>query len=267
MRRGSMFWGLAVTALGVLLLLDTLGLFRFNWGIAWGAFLILLGFWIIWSRSRGRTAVGAPSEHASVPLEGAARVAVRLRHGAGSLTVRGGTEAGMAFDGTFVGGLSTGKRRRGDTLELDLRVPEDVFPGMFPGMMGSHGGLTWNLSLTDVAAMTLEVETGASEMDLDLSRLRLSDLTVKTGASSSSIKMPATAGGTRARIDAGAASLSVRIPDGVAALIRVEGLGSIAVDTDRFPRRGGDYQSADYDTAMNRLDLRASVGLGSLSIR
>lgn len=268
MRRGSIFWGVAVMLLGVFLLLNTLGLLHFNWGITWGGFLILLGVWVIWSRSGAGSEPTLASDRVSAPLEGAARVSVRLHHGAGQLTVRGGTEAGMAFDGFFVGGLSCSKRRKGDTLELDLRPPDDVFPGVvFPGMLASRGGLNWTMSLTDVAAMSLEVETGASEVELDLSRLRLSDLAVKTGASSSTITLPATAGSTSVRLDAGAASLTVRVPDGVAALIRAEGLGSIAVDTGRFPRHGGVYQSAGYDTAMNRVDLRASVGLGSLTIR
>lgn len=268
MRRGSLSWGTVVTLLGVFLLLDTLNLLRFNWGIAWGGFLIVLGVWLLWSRSRTWSGPSSASDRASAPLEGAAQVKVRLQHGAGQLTVRGGTEAGMAFDGLFAGGLSFSKRRTGDKLELSLRPPDDVFPGViFPGMFASRGGLDWTLSLTDVAAMSLEVETGASEMELDLSRLRLSDLTVKTGASSSTITLPATAGSTSVRLEAGAASLSVRVPEGVAARIHAEGLGSIAVDTVRFPRRGGAYQSDNYDMAMNRVELRASVGLGSLSIR
>jgi hypothetical protein len=60
----------------------------------------------------------------------------------------------------------------------------------------------------------------------------------------------------------------VRVPSGVAARIRASGgLADIRVDRDRFPRAGGVYQSADYDTAANKVDIDVEAGVGSVNIR
>jgi len=60
----------------------------------------------------------------------------------------------------------------------------------------------------------------------------------------------------------------MRVPSGVAARIRASGgLAEIHVDRGRFPRAGGVYQSADYDTAPNRVDIDVEAGVGSVNIR
>ena len=96
----------------------------------------------------------------------------------------------------------------------------------------------------------------------------VTELRLETGASSTDITLPAKAGYTKAKINAGAASASVRVPSGVAARIQVSGgLASINVDPDRFPRQGGIYQSPDYDAASNKVDLTIDTGVGSISVR
>ena len=70
------------------------------------------------------------------------------------------------------------------------------------------------------------------------------------------------------RAEAGAASLTFLVPTGVAARIGTKmGLGSIQVDESRFPRMGDGYQSTDYATAENRVDLDIQGGVGSVRIR
>ena len=77
----------------------------------------------------------------------------------------------------------------------------------------------------------------------------------------------ANSGNTRADIDTGASSLKVSIPAGVAAKIQVKsGIASVTVDA-RFPRiTSGLYQSSDYDTAANRVDMTIDAGVGSIEI-
>jgi predicted membrane protein len=80
--------------------------------------------------------------------------------------------------------------------------------------------------------------------------------------------LPRAAGLTRVRAEAGAASLTFIVPAGVAA--RVHGtvaLGSLNVDESRFPRFGNDYESTDYGSAANRVDLDINGGVGSIRVR
>lgn len=262
MRQNTLFWGLVLILAGGVLLLDNLGILQVNvWNILWPLFLIALGAWILWGTvSRRSPAV----EHSNVPLDGAGRARIRFRHGAGRLQVQSG--AGMAdlAEGDFGGGLDLRTRREGDLLNVDMAVPVQFFPIFWsPGF-----SLDWSVRLNRDTPLALELNTGAGESRLDLSDLRVAELSLHSGASSTELTLPANAGQTRARIETGAASVRVHIPAGVAARIRAGGgLSSINIDATRFPRMGELYQSHDFDTANNRVDLDIQTGVGSIEIR
>jgi hypothetical protein len=165
--------------------------------------------------------------------------------------------------GTFEGGLDHQSRKSGDSLEVEMRVPSAVF-GLVPGIVR----MDWDVQLDDQVELSLDVGGGANEAKLDLSDLKVTSFVMKTGASGTEITMPANAGYTKAKVESGAASMSIRFPDGVAGSIHATGgLAEISVDSQRFPRSGDTYKSADYDTADNKIDLRVQTGLGSVNIR
>jgi hypothetical protein len=269
MRRGSMFWGLAIILLGSMLLLDTLGFLKFNWGVAWGLILILGGAWFLWAAYLGHGRPDMAAEQATIPLQGASRAALHLHHAAGRLSLHGGAAPGVLLEGTFDGGLDYRTRRGGDTLDVDLRPSRNLVPFFWmPGILAPGSVLDWAVSVSGDIPLTLDVETGASDNQLDLVALKVGELRFKTGASATSLTLPAGAGATRATISCGAASVDVFVPPGVAARIRVTGaLAEVDVDTSRFPRQAHGYASVDFDTAANRVDLTAELGVGSLRIR
>jgi len=264
MRRGTWFWGGILIVIGLLFLLGNLGLLPTDAGnLIWPAVLILIGLWILYGAFYGRR--GANVEHVTIPLEGAPQARLRVRHGAGRLDIHAGAGAGELLSGTFAGGLDYRARREGDVLDVKLRVPE----GGFPGPWNWHGGVEWVFGLSKEVPLALDLRLGANEARLDLAELRVTDLHLETGASSTNIMMPAAAGYTRADIHSGVGAVNVTVPAGVAARIRTRGgLAGIKVDTSRFPQAGSDtYQSADYAGAANRLDLDTETGLGALEIR
>jgi hypothetical protein len=115
--------------------------------------------------------------------------------------------------------------------------------------------------------LSLKFDSGASSSILDLSDLKVTDLDINTGASKTELTLPAKAGNTHVDIDTGASSLKINIPAGVSASIRVKsGIASVAIDA-RFPRvDDGLYQSPDYSTASNRVDMMIDAGVGSIEI-
>ncbi|MBS3783904.1 MAG: hypothetical protein KGY78_05640, partial [Anaerolineae bacterium] len=167
--------------------------------------------------------------------------------------------------GTFSGGLDYRSQRRGD--ELDVEMSPRGFPfGLAPWHWG-RGGLGWNFRMNSEIPLSLSFETGASDARLDLSELRVTNLRLSTGASSVNVTLPAHAGQTQVRVEAGAASVTLRVPPDVAARVRFEGaLASVSVDQNRFPRTGAVYQSPDYDTAQNRINIEVQAGIGSLQV-
>jgi hypothetical protein len=263
MNRGTASFGVLLIVVGVILLAAVL-LGVDAWRVFLPAIVIAVGLWILW----GATTAGRhtpESESAGLRLEGAGSAALRLRHGAGRLHVTGGAAPGELFAGTFVGGVDVRSSRRGDILDADLRIPTPSFFFPFPWLGWRE--LSWDVRLSEAVPLTLRVESGASEAMLDLTNLRVSELRVGTGASATEIRLPSAAGTTKVRIDAGAASVKLWVPQGVGARIHAEGgLSEIKVDRTRFPRQGNYHQSADYETAANKVDVAVQMGVGSVEV-
>lgn len=271
MRRHNTFWALVLIVVGILLLLDNLGALAFLgisvWGLFWPLLLIALGVWVLWGVASGRPSL--ESREAAIPLTGAGRARVHVHHGAGRLQISGGAGTGQLLSGSFRGGVDCRTRQDGDLLEVEMHVPSRRWaccPG--PWHWGPGSLLDWSFRLSGEVPLALDLETGANDAHLDLADLRVTDLGLKTGASATVVTLPVRAGHTQVRLEAGVAAITVHVPTGVAARIRVEGaLSGTGVDTTRFPRTGEYYQSADYDTAANRADVRIQSGLGSVQVR
>jgi len=264
MRRSGLFWGILLLLIGLLLLLNNLDLITVDvWSAVWAVVLIALGIGILWGIVLGPGSL--EGEELTIPLGGAASGRVQVKHGAGRLRVSAGAPPDTLLVGSCSGGISHRTRSKGNELDVELS-PRDFPYGMAPWNWG-RGGLRWSFRLNDQIPVVLAVETGASDVRLDLTELRISDLQLQTGASSVSVDLPARAGRTRVRVEAGAASVSLRVPPDVAARVRLESaLASVEVDRNRFPRTGDVYLSSDYDTAQNKVDIKVEAGVGSLRV-
>jgi hypothetical protein len=116
--------------------------------------------------------------------------------------------------------------------------------------------------------LELTLKTGASSAEVDLTDLKVARLRIETGASRSTVRLPAGAGYTEATVQAGAAQITIIVPEGVAARIREDvGLASVRVDTFRFPKADGLYESTGFDTASNRVELHVQGGVASVEVR
>jgi hypothetical protein len=261
--RNRLFWPLLLIVFGVLLLLDNFNLLPGSaWNYLWPIVLIFLGASLLLSRG----AQPEPVEDATT-LEGARSGRISFKHGAGELVVHGGAPADLLYSGLFAGGVEKRLDRQHDRLSVTLaaRTP-DWF--RWPGAMFGSRGLNWDVRLNEAVPLALSLESGASAARLDLANVRVTDLKVETGASSTNVVLPARAGHTLARINSGAAAVDITVPEGVAARIRgTMAVGSLDVDQRRFPRANGAYESPDFVTAENRVDLQVEGGVGSVRVR
>ena len=264
MRRSNLWWGVILVCIGALLLLDNLGVLaplNIKVGpLIFSLALIGFGVWTLWaSQRRGNFT----TEELSIPLEGE-EVQVNLDFGAGELRVTGEPLGGTLLNGTFEDvehdvSYEGGRQR--------VRLSSPPFAGPY-WVIGPGQHRRWTMALNNAVPLTMNVKTGASDVQLDLTDVQVTRLKLESGANSTRVIAPAHAGYTEIRGSSGAASLNVEIPAGVAARIRTSGaLASISVDRERFPKLEGEYRSPGYETAANKVDIKLEMGVGSISVR
>ena len=255
----SFTWPVLWIAIGVVLLLSTTGtLGRQPIDLiadGWPWVLVAVGVWFLLG---ALLPLGSgPNEQLTIPLAGLAEGAVRIRFGAGELKV-GPAGPGNLVDGRFVGGVV---RRDHGPGRIDLEQ-DTTF-----GLPWLDGRSDWTVGLATDIPLDLRFDTGAARTDLDLTDVRVRSLELHTGASETRIRLPQAAGVTSVRAETGAAALVIEVPAGVAARIRSRmAIGSSQVDEGRFPRTASGFESRDYATAPNRVDLDLQGGVGSIRV-
>ncbi len=265
MRRDYIFWGAVLILLGGLMFLNAADI-RLPGGmnamqLFWPSVLILLGALVIFGYFfRGSS---MDREQLSIDLQGANQASLKLSHGAGRLVLGAGAPMmGQLLNGSFAGGVKESTRKSGDRLDAHLEARPFIFPPFF-----GWQGLEWDVDLNRDVPLALRLETGASQTELDLRDLKVTDLHVNTGASKTDLTLPANAGMTTVSVELGAASLDMVVPQGVAARIRAEhGASAIEIDTARFPYSNGIYEFVDYPSAQNKADIKIQAGAGRVAV-
>lgn len=262
MRRQGIFWGSMILLLGVFLLLQTLGIVSFNvWPVFWAIFLILLGVWFLLGSRLGRGSFAADS--LSVPRNQASQAVVEFHHGGGKLSVGALPGSDPLLEGSFTGGVV-------HTVQPGLytRVKLSAEPGVRAGTSWNWpDGLTWDVKLARQLPLELEFKTGACESNIDLTDLDVKSVRLETGASATRMTLPARAQHTSVTVQAGLASINLFVPSGVSARIQVKsGLTGVKIDTRRFPMSGGYYESPDFGSALNQVEIVAEAGMGSIEV-
>jgi hypothetical protein len=260
MRKGSLFWGFLLIAVGGLFVLQAMGLINNVANFLWPLFLIALGGWILLGALTHSKTDFKESESFSIDLQGASRVEFDLDHGAGQVLVSGGAPMGVAV----AGAEGTGMEYKSNLVDGVLSVEVDAGPSFLP-FIGPEGGV-WQFKLTNEVPVSLDIDAGAASMSFDFSQVKLTRFKMDTGASSTNIVLPAE-GQPYVEFESGAASLDITVPSAMAARIRIEGgASSVSIDP-RFPQlASGLYQSSDFESAMNRVEIRLEGGASSVSI-
>ena len=261
-QRWFLFWGAVLIWLALCFLLKALGVIGDVLGYFWAGFLLLAGIGLVVSALIPARPVSG-EEVIIVDLQGARQASVEIEHGAGQIEVTGGAPPGAALTVNRGTGMKVSSRIEGDRLSVKVECGPSFAP-----VVGPESGV-WCFRLTDEVPLTLSVESGASQMTLDLRDLPITYCKLETGASNVTLIPPARVANALVDVEAGAALLNVQIPEGVAARIRFkDDLSARNIDQGRFPRlEEGIYQSADYDSAAYRVELHLETGVSSVTVR
>lgn len=283
--------GLILVFVGVVFLLQTLGVVPWEvWGVLWRFWpvtLILVGINILWGRRSpwlmlavgGAVLLGVIGAAVwiqespplpgvttaySQPLQGVERAEVEIDFGAGELVITSLP--------TTSSNLVEGEGRPEVTQDFHLRDGTGVLRLSVPGRRVDwpfrEGGFRLEAALNPNIPLELTLKAGASNAQVDLTDLKITRLRIDMGASRLNLLLPSGAGATEAVVKAGAADVTITIPQGVAARITEStGLGFFHVDTSRFPKKGEAYESPGFASAANRVDLRVESGVARVDIR
>jgi len=129
-------------------------------------------------------------------------------------------------------------------------------------------GIRWEVNFTRNIPLTLNIKSAASNTELYLSELKVTELRLDVDAGNCKVTVPSSAGTTYAYIKSDVANLEVNVPDGVAAKIRLDtDLSASDVDENRFPKQGDYYISDNFDTAQNRIYLEIESDVGRVQVK
>jgi predicted membrane protein len=116
---------------------------------------------------------------------------------------------------------------------------------------------------------SLLVETGGGNMDVVLpdNAANLS-VTAKTGGGNVNVEIGSgTTGSNTVNATSGAGNVAAYVPSGIAAKVHASsGLGKVIVGSGFNKLDGNTYQSPDYDSAANRVEITINSGAGNVSV-
>lgn len=125
----------------------------------------------------------------------------------------------------------------------------------------------WDIVLTRELPIGVALDTGASNVDIDLSQAKLNDLSIKSGASNLSVKLGDLMDNVSVNTDAGASSIRFVLPKSTGVSLKIDGGLNSKQLADLVEVGANNYQSPGYDAAPKHINITSKVGVSSLTIQ
>jgi hypothetical protein len=252
-RRGgsepALILGMILLVIGVLFLLRNTGALNVDWGVAWPILLIAVGLVVLAGALGGSRRRGTGVASVVIPSDGASRLELSLRLGAGRYRLAGGASQlveVVATDPT----IESRVERLGDVQRVRLS-PSTAWWGW-----NWRTGIEWRIGVAPSTPTVLDLRAGAGDFSFDLSEIDVTSATVSIGAAELRLVLPKPRGEVPIRVEGGAASLSFQVPPGVEA--RVSSRGLVATS--------GRQETPGYASASDRVTVTVSGGAASVRV-
>lgn len=273
----SLFWPIIVIMIG-LSLMSGRGWFSLLFGFMVTLLVLAVIGVMFWGRMGGpigpgmmrgwygdwrRDAPQSQNQDFSIAKEAEAKRAdITIRGGAGLITVQGGTD--LLAEGKLISNFSTVSTSSKMADGKQEAVVEAYGDG---GMMMSRG---WKNDLT--AAITqqipvrLKVDGGAASLQLDLTRVIAEAVEVNTGASKVDLALGDKAADSKVYINAGASSVDIELPKSLGAKVTMKS-ALTSSDLPGFEKIGDNtYATKGFDSAEKKVELNLELGVSSVRI-
>jgi hypothetical protein len=295
----ALFWGLFFLVIGGLFLLNNLNIFDVNWDTVWRLWPLILVFWglsivvgkqrppawavvlmillvvfmimaaftsswfnrefdVSWNNSRELNKQTFEESY-SPAME---RATFRLQSGAGKFYIRDTTNQLVRATTEVSFGKYDLRKELSDntayvTLDFEGRSRHINFGGM-----RNRADVQLNVQPT----WDITVEVGAATVNFDLSPYKVDQLRVSAGASSMKFRLGDRAEETRVKIETGASSTSVEVPQSVGCELRlattlsgkqIRGLEKVSSNR---------YQTADFESAKKKIYIDVEAGVSQIRV-
>ncbi len=236
------------------------------------------------------------TEALAEPLNGATAAKVEISAGSGNLTIdrlSGGEDllAGGALEYTEKQGVPARTREQssGQTV-FALRTGNSGKPWFRLPWEACNAATTWQIHLNPAVSLDLTAFSGGGNLKLNLTGTALRGLLAETGGGNVDVVIPQNAadlnaalktgagnvtvavgsglaGSSTLNAKSGAGNVTIHLPDGVAARIHASsGVSKVIIDPRFSQLDKNTYQSPDYDSAANKIEITASSGAGNVIV-
>jgi hypothetical protein len=206
---------------------------------------------IVYAVAGPGTVVPIGTNSTTVGREGAKSLALNLNYGAGALTLHGGATALVEVQSTRSDARVQDVRHDGTAAFVTISPTQnDTF------LFGPDR--RWDVAVPSDTPLTLTMNVGAGDFDLDLRDVQLRGARISNGASQLVVRLPQATGDIPVTIETGASSVTFQIPDGVAYRVRTSG-GLNTVN--------GIDETGSYGISTNRFTILVNGGLSTVTIK
>jgi len=296
MKTGRFFWGAFFVIIGLLLLFDNLGYLQIDWGYSWRLWPLILIFWGLSKFTENRmvragfaTLNGLVfacmvfgffsfqwfnvsfddsepqpySQHFSEPFDNTIdRASFTFSGGAGKFVMEDTTL--NLIEAQTEGSLGRYELTRDDddgTTNVSLRM-RDRRSFRFFGRLRNRA----DIRLNDRPSWSMKFETGASDLDLDLSPYKIDKITMDAGVSTIRLKLGDRSQETDVRVKTGVSSVRIEIPSSAGSEIR-DGSHIGSTHYIGFTKaRDHTWQTDNFDNAATRIYIDVDSGISSIRV-
>ena len=209
----------------------------------------------------------------SEPLGNATAAKIDIDNGDGNLAIDGltggeqllasGTLQYLEKQGLPTRTLNTSNGRA----TLKLKASGGGQPWFRLPWQACNGATEWQIHLNPKVQSDITAHSGGGNVRLDLAGMAVTRVAADTGGGNMDVVLPEDAANLSVTAKSGAGNVVVRVPSGIAARIHAStGLGKVIVDP-RFSKTDKNtYQSPDFDSAANKVEITVHSGAGNVSV-
>ncbi|RJO59694.1 hypothetical protein C4546_01255 [Candidatus Parcubacteria bacterium] len=185
---------------------------------------------------------------------------LNLKTGASKLNIKG--DSSKLLTGIF------------SSYNLNLTKQETIADGVQNITLGTTSSWKWftsskntiELQLTNDLPVTLNLDSGASDMDLDLTNVMAKIVDVDTGASTLNLTLGDKLEQASVNIDAGASTLNIFLPRTLGAKLNIDAGVSSKNLTDFNKIDDKTYESQNYSSVAKKVNLDFNLGAATLNV-